>query len=308
MKYAESVNVVGNEQTATQIDKSIWQPILHQFEIPFGTKIESHWQPREGLQLNKFKVDGVDVEHIQSSDGQKTGKVFLNIHGGGYVWTLIDACRMASENYLKYAPGAELYSVDYRVAPTYKHPDALEDCIVVYKWLIAQGYKSENIILTGESAGGGLILALTLYLKDHNLPLPKGILAISPWADLEFKGTSRITNFANDVVLGKGGYEDVYAQLQKSDYIGDSDLKDPYLSPIYGDYSGFPSLLIQVGTYEVLYDDSIGVAKKAQEAGVDVKLTSYYGMSHCFQELFGDIEEAKIAWEEIGQFISKCFE
>lgn len=307
MEELTFMNVRGSEETVTPIDKAKWQAIFKQVNTPLGVKMPSNWQPPEGLKLEKFKVDEAEIEHISSANGEKNNKVILNIHGGGYVMPLNDSLRSVSVKYLNYAPGAEVYNVEYRIGPTDKHPAALEDCISAYKWLIEQGYKGEDIILTGESAGGGLILALTLYLKDHNMPLPKGVLAISPWADLEFTTPSRTVNFKNDLLLGEGGYENIYAQIQKSDYAGDSDLKDPYLSPLYGDYKGFPSLLIQVGTYEVLYDDSVSVAKKAEAAGVDVKLTSYYGMSHCFQQLFPQFAESKAAWEEIGEFIKKCF-
>ena len=303
----EFKNVVGNEKTVSPIDKKAFHAFINNMPMPFGVQdVPTNWQAPEGYTLEKFKLEDVDVEHLKKT-GEKSEKIFFYLHGGGYVASLNDSCRETAYRYSQTFEHSEVYSVNYHIAPAAKHPTALNESVMVYKWLLEQGYKSENIIICGESAGGGLILGVVHYLKDHGIPLPKGIIAISPWTDLHGDSPSITLNYKNDLILGEGTPEWLYQEALHSTYGDGCDLNDPYLSPIFGDFSGFPSMLIQAGTYEVLYDDSVRLANKAEAADVDVKLTSYYGMSHCFQETFYDLPEAIAAWEEIKEFVVKCF-
>lgn len=297
-------NVIGNEETASKTTSEMIGALLN-LALPIGKRMSSSWRPGEGYILEKMKVQGVPIERLMP-EGGGNGKVILNLHGGGYVWPLMDSSREAAIMYSQFTDGAEVINVDYRVAPTDIYPAALEDCIVAYKWLLAQGVKGEDILLTGESAGGGLVLALPLYLKDHGIETPKAVVAISPWSDVDDKSPSRQINLEKDILLGSNGCK-IANQVQLHDYAGDYDLKTPYLSPVYGDYTDFPDLLIQVGTFEVLYDDSVRVYDKAKAAGVNVTLSSYYGMSHCFQQLFLNIPETKMAVKEMRQFMRQEF-
>ncbi len=228
----------------------------------------------------------------------------FHLHGGAYVLALIDAYREGSVMYSNVAGGATVISVDYRTAPTHVYPTALNDCVQAYKWALEQGYKSENIIFVGDSAGGNLVLAVTLYLRDHNMPLPKGIIAISPWGDLEYTTPSREGNTEKDIVIGKYGLQ-LLAEVKNPSYVGQEDIKNPYISPINGDYTDFPPLLIQNGSYEILFDDCAKVYEKAKKAGVQVKHTVYEGMSHDFQLLLPSLDESALAWQEIAQFINE---
>lgn len=298
-------NVIGDEERASKPTAQSLGALLR-ISLPWGKRISSSWKPPEGYILQKEEIQGVPIERITPKTGGN-GKVVLILHGGGYVWPLLDASREAAIIYSQYIDGAEAINVDYRIAPINVYPAALEDCIVTYKWLLNQGYEGKDILIIGESAGGGLALALPLYLKDHGLALPQGVIVLSPWGDLDDKSPSRTINLERDLLLGKYGGT-MACQVQKHDYAGTCDLKTPYLSPVYGDYKGFPNLLIQAGTYEVLYDDSVRVYEKALADGVNVKLSSYYGMSHCFQEILPDLPESQLAWQEIKNFMRMCFD
>lgn len=277
--------------------------IAYADSLPYGERIPSTWQPPEGFKYEKVALNGPIIERLIPQE-KKTDKVIFHLHGGAYAMSLIDGYRDGSVVYSNVAGGAEVISVDYRTAPTYVYPTALEDCVKAYQWVLDQGYKSENIIFVGDSAGGNLVLAVTLYLRDHNMPLPNAIIAISPWACLEFDSPSRSKNIDKDVVIGNNASR-ILEEAKKPSYVGTSDIKNPYISPVYGDYTGFPPLLIQNGTYEILLDDGIKVYEKAKAAGVDVKHTLYEGMSHDFQLFLPTLEESAAAWKEIGEFISQ---
>lgn len=284
--------------------KKRMQVILEQVNtVPYGQRIPSTWQPPKGYKYEKIELEGPVVEHLIPEE-KKTDTVVFHIHGGGFEMALIDAYRESSIGYANIAGGAEVFNIDYRTAPTDIYPAALDDCIKAYEWLLAQGYKSENIVFIGDSAGGNLVLTLTLYLRDQHMPLPKRIIAISPWGDLAFDTPSRTDNIDKDIVIGRGTGK-MFDVVQEPAYLGTNDIKLPYISPIYGDYTGFPPLLIQNGTYEMLLDDGVKVYEKAKAAGVNVTHTLYKEMSHDFQLFMPDIEEGVAAWKEMEQFISK---
>lgn len=297
-------NVVGSEETATPITKEMLGP-MGTIILPVGQRLPSNWQPPAGYTLEKVTVNQVPIERL-IPEGGSNGKVVLMLHGGAYVLALMDVNRELAVIFSKLTEGAEVVNVDYRVAPTDIYPAALEDCVVAYKALLDLGYTGDNILLTGESAGGGLVLALTLYLKDHNLPLPKAAITISPWAELNELSPSYHINYTKDIILGQDGAF-IAKYVKQQSYRANTDYRTPYLSPLYGDYHNFPSLLVQVGTYEMLYDDATRVAEKAEKAGVDVTFSSYYGMCHCFQEMLPDLPESKLAWNEISEFINAHF-
>lgn len=157
-----------------------------------------------------------------------TNNIIFQIHGGGYIVALCDPYRDTAVKYSEMVGGAEVFSVDYRVAPTNRYPAALEDAVTVYKWILEQGYDSNNIIITGDSAGGNLALATTLYLKDHNIPLPKAIIAISPWSNAANDFQSVKTNIEKDVILGRYGLK-MSNQIDNPIYFQGANYKEPYL-------------------------------------------------------------------------------
>ena len=142
-------------------------------------------------------------------------------------------------------------------------------------------------------------MALCMYLRDHNMPVPGGIIAMSPWTDLTASGESYETNYEKDPLFGNTKESLIY----QNDYSGEHDRMDPYISPLFGDFRGFPPMLIQVGSIEMLLSDSVSVAAKAREQGVKVRLSVYEGMFHVFQMAYLNIPESKKAWAEAGKFI-----
>lgn len=288
-------------ETEQIIQQTLKKVVPYIDQLPNGEFIPSSWQPPEGFKNEKFKVNGVPVEHLVPQE-KGTSKVILQIHGGGYVLAFCDPYREAAVKYSKMAGGAEVFSLDYRVSPTNKYPAALEDAVTVYKWILDKGYDSNNIVIAGDSAGGNLALATTLYLKDHHIALPKAVLAISPWSNAANDFPSVERNTERDVVLGKYGLE-MGKQVNDPLYFQGVSYKEVYVSPVLGDFTGFPNLLIQVGSYEILLDDALRVAEKAKKAGVKAKITVYDEMSHDFQILIPDLEESKAAWLEMKEFL-----
>lgn len=228
-----------------------------------------------------------------------TGRVILQLHGGGYIGPMKNIYRRFAVKYSQISFGADVLTPDYRVAPEHPYPAALEDAVCAYEWLLAQGWFSEQIIVAGDSAGGGLAMALCHYLSNHGRQLPCGIIAMSPWTDLTASGESYDTNYERDPLFGKTRDSLIYNR----DYVGDHDPMDEYISPMFGDFRGFPPMLIQVGSYEMLLSDSVDVAAKARGQGVKVRLSIYDGMFHIFQMAAKMLPESRKAWVEIGKFI-----
>ncbi len=262
------------------------------------------WKAPWGFTYTKYTVNGVPVELLVKKRGDPD-RVILLLHGGAYVIGLVDLYGDLAVRYATLSGGASVALVDYRVAPKHTFPSALEDAETVWNWLLEQGYREENIIAVGDSAGGNLCLALGLKLRDDGRGMPKAILCMSPWTDMTASGESYRSNLYKDPMFGLLPWEKPTQGESgiKNLYAGNHPLDDPYLSPAYGDYRGFPPILIQVGAHEILESDAITVYEKAKSAGVDVTLTRYEGMFHVFQ-IFGDfIPEVREAWEEVSDFL-----
>ncbi len=233
----------------------------------------------------------------------KTNRVILQIHGGGYVRGLRNIYRDFSVMYSKKSQYATVVTLNYRLAPKYPYPAALEDALEAYQWILKSGYVGEEIVIVGDSAGGGLSLALMMYLRDHGYILPAGIIVMSPWTDLTCSGKSYVSNATRDPNFGNN--KD--SILRNSSYIGEHLPEHPYISPLFGDFSKAPPTLIQVGDYEMLLSDAIGVANKFRESNRKVKLSIYEGMFHEFQMGLNLLPESKRAWEEIERFFQKIY-
>lgn len=229
-----------------------------------------------------------------------TGRVILQIHGGGYIGPMKNTYRDFAVQYSRRSLGGDVLTVDYRVAPEFPYPAALEDAVASYKWLIEEKkYAPEKIVVAGDSAGGGLTLALILYLRDHGIPLPAGVIVMSPWTDLTCSGESYTTNYSRDPQFGNTKDNMLY----NSSYIGDNDPREPYISPVFGEYHGFPPVLMQVGSEEVLLSDTLTVAEKLRNAHGKLRLSVYDGMFHVFQMALRLIPESREAWTEVGRFL-----
>ncbi len=239
--------------------------------------------------------EGLSAEWIHPAGSTSTpsasDKAIFYTHGGGYVTGNCADHRMHVAKFVRAAGvGALLY--DYRLAPEHPFPAAMQDTLTAYRWLLSQNVRPENIIIVGESAGGGLCLASLLAIRDEKLPLPAAGVALSPWTDLKCSGESYRTNARRDIsTLGSwevwGGY-----------YVGSNDPTNPWISPLYGDLHDLPPILIEVGDHEILLDDSRGFAEKAKSAGVDITLHVWEGMVHCFPLFAPMFPEAIQAWDE----------
>lgn len=260
---------------------------------------EAPWKCPDCFELTVIEMGAFQMELLASRENPSRNKIILQLHGGGYVGGMRNAYRMFAGLYNEVSRGMSVLTVDYRVAPENPYPAALEDAFAAYCYLIEDGWFAEQIILAGDSAGGGLAMALCHYLKDKGMQLPCGIIAMSPWTDLTASGESYDTNYERDPLFGKTRDSLIY----NKDYIGDNDPLNAYISPLFGDFRQFPPMLIQVGSYEMLLSDSVSVAAKAREQGGKVRLSIYEGMFHIFQMAAKMLPESKRAWVEIGKFI-----
>ena len=259
---------------------------------------EPEWRVPEFYNLRVIEEKNCRLELLEC-EIKNERLVLLQLHGGGYIGGMRNAYRSFAGLYSELGRGMSVLTVDYRVAPEHPYPAALEDAVCAYEWLLAQGWFSEQIIVAGDSAGGGLAMALCHYLINHGRQLPCGIIAMSPWTDLTASGESYDTNYERDPLFGKTRDSLIYNR----DYVGDHDPMDEYISPMFGDFRGFPPMLIQVGSYEMLLSDSVDVAAKARGQGVKVRLSIYDGMFHIFQMAAKMLPESRKAWVEIGKFI-----
>ena len=261
---------------------------------------EKMWECPEHLEMEVVQMEHFQMELLKKKEESSKG-IILQLHGGGYYGRLHNTYRDMAGLYNELSNGFDVLSVDYRVAPKHPFPAALEDAVTSYQWILEQHYRPDRIFVAGDSAGGGLALALCLYLRDHSLKLPRGIITMSAWTDLTKSGESYQENFDMDPVFG--GTKD--SLIYKDGYYKHFDPEDPYISPVNGDYHGFPPMLMQVGEYEMLLSDTLTVAQKARQAGVPVKEHIYKGMFHVFQMGLLLYPEAREAWVEIGRFIRK---
>jgi acetyl esterase/lipase len=238
---------------------------------------------------------GVPSEWLLAPDCDR-GRVLLYLHGGGYCLGSLTTHREMIAR-IGRAAGCACLSVDYRLAPEHRFPAALEDALAAYRWLASAGADPARIAVAGDSAGGGLCLALLLALRDAGDPMPRAAALLSPWTDLTLSGASYAEHAAEDMMVSKAGG----AALAKA-YLGGADPSAPLASPLFGNFSGLPPLLIQVGTAEVLLDDSLRLADRARAAGVAVELERWEEMFHVWQ-FWANLPEAAQAVAKIGIFL-----
>ncbi|MHA1303183.1 MAG: alpha/beta hydrolase [Candidatus Heimdallarchaeaceae archaeon] len=249
------------------------------------------------VSVEPTSIDEMYAEWLEPHN-VNTQRVLLYLHGGAYTIGSPQT-HLAFTARLSLVTSSRVLLIDYRLAPENPFPAAVEDAVRAYLWLIKEHkIKPENIIVMGDSAGGGLTIATLLKLKQEGITLPAAAICISPWVDLALTGESIITRAEEDPQLAKADL-----QFAAEMYLQGEDPRNPLASPLYADLSGLPPLFIQVGTAEILLDDSTRIAKKAREAGVDVTLDIWDEMIHCFT-LFGKlIPESKKALDNINYFI-----
>ena len=250
------------------------------------------------VEVNGTMVDagGVPAELQVTQDAAKE-KLIIYFHGGGYIGGAIASHRNLT-GHLALQSRYSVLSVEYRLAPEHAHPAAVEDAVTSYQWSLANCYEPENIVLAGDSAGGGLTAACLIDLRDKQLPLPAAAVLISPWLDMSLAGETMITNDENDSSISA-----ISMPRTRELFISEDQINDPLASPLEADLGGLPPLLIQVGDEEVLLSDSERFNEKAAASGVDVELRVWPEMFHVWHACVGLFEEATAAIDEMTQFI-----
>jgi len=260
---------------------------------PSTSEIHGKWYP--------VTSGPVPMEWIVA-DGADPDSRILYVHGGSWISGSPAGYRAFLARISK-ASAAVVLSVDYRLAPEHQFPAGLEDCLLAYQWMRQNGLKgtkpAASAYLMGDSAGGNLALASLLKIKDDTLPLPEAVIAISPATDFTGKSPSLVSRASVDPIVNPRLLPALIPV-----YLGRKiNPTHPYASPLFGEYSEMPPILLQVGDAEVLLDDSTRLAKHASDQGCEVKLEIWEGMPHVFQGFAPFLPQASEAIDAIGGFI-----
>lgn len=270
-----------------------------------NTDLEKHRQSQDqiGMLLGNTKeieyqeidIGGMYGEWVSVNRAHMKKYVILHCHGGGYsTGSSLYARTLTSK--LATSTSMDVLCFDYRLAPEHPYPAAIEDAMKAWDYLMLLGYGARDVIITGDSAGGNLALALVLRLKKQGRILPRGLVLMSPWTDLTSSGKSYVSKADVDPVLDKD-----YLNQMIDAYAGDRDLKNPMISPLFGDFTGFPPTYIQVGENEILLSDSLRLHQALVDANVSVKMEHFPGMWHVFQ--MSPVKTAYEAMEKNAEFI-----
>lgn len=227
-------------------------------------------------------------------------RLLVHVHGGGYV--LGPGLSATREAILLAGFGRfKVISIDYRMPPDFPYPAALDDAMAVWKEAVKMA-DPKNMAIFGTSTGGGMTLAMVLRAKDERLPLPAAIAPGTPWADLTDTGDSYKTNeWVDNILVTWNGWLGDAARL----YAGSHDLKEPYLSPIYGDFHGFPPAILTTGTRDLFLSNTVRTHRKLRRAGVEADLNVYEGQSHAEYYINVDAPETKEAMMDIANFLDR---
>jgi acetyl esterase/lipase len=250
------------------------------------------------IQIRHVDAGGVEAELIWPARLHHPigRRAILFIHGGGFYSGSIRSHSLLAGSLAK-AASSDVLLIDYRRTPEYGYPAQINDALSAYRYLLDSGYSNGNIIVMGDGAGGNLALETVLRQMRSRQPLPAAVVALSPITDLAASGASVTSNAANDRVLDKT----VLEALRKA-YLGNNSATDPDISPLYADLSGFPPLLLQVGSGELLLDDTLRLADKAHKDGVDVTAQVWPGMPHQWQLFPSVLDDADKAGQKIAEF------
>jgi monoterpene epsilon-lactone hydrolase len=258
-------------------------------------RVPKGWRVRE-LLLPPMHGEWIEPNTKRDSD-PTAGRTILYLHGGGYFFNSPQTHRAITFALAKGA-GARLFALDYRLAPEFPFPAALDDAVAAYRRLLHDGIAPENLIVAGDSAGGGLVLATLVALRDQGDPLPAGAVLFSPWTDLAVTGASVAANEPTDALFYAEGLRHAVPH-----YLGGEAPTHPLISPLYADLKGLPPLFIQASDSEVLLDDSTRLVEKAREAGVHVMFKTWPRLPHVWQVFAPFLPEGRAALAEAAAFI-----
>ena len=244
-----------------------------------------------------FMINHIPAERVEAGTGIGSQKVLLHCHGGGYaVGSTLSHRPLAAQ--LSLATGYSVITFNYRLAPEHRFPCALEDAVTVYQWLLER-YTTSNIVISGDSAGGGLAFALLLAARECHLPQPSAVVVLSPWLDMACEGNTFDINKPFDPAGNRGGL-----LMMAHSYAGKDQLKHPLVSPLYADtLANLCPMLLQTGTAETLLDDSRRFAEKARLEGADVTLQEWPDMIHVWHSFYGRIPQALDALHAINTWL-----
>ncbi len=248
------------------------------------------------IDIDRIGAGGVPAAWI-SAPGVGKDRVMLYVHGGGYV---IGSLRSHGSMlaHISRATGFRVLGLEYRLAPENPFPAPVEDTLAAYRWLIDNGYDPQNIVLGGDSAGGGLVVAAMVAMRYLGEPMPAAGVCISPWVDMQASGQSFTTNATSDPSVTRDRILLIAAM-----YMAGKDPKAPLASPIHADLQGLPQLLIQVGSIETLLDDANAIAERAKAAGVKVELQVWDDMPHVWHHFASILPEGQQAIQCIDAFL-----
>ncbi|MEV4265867.1 alpha/beta hydrolase [Kribbella sp. NPDC049584] len=251
--------------------------------LPLGDDVKLVERTLGGVPALDVHVDGADA------DG-----VILYLHGGSYVvGSARTGANLAAP--LSRRSGVPAVSLDYRLAPEHAFPAAIHDALAAYRELVESGQK---VVIVGDSAGGGLALATMIAARAERLPLPAGAVLLSPWTDVSLKSPTMDSRDEDDPLFSRANMAE-----SAEFYLGGADPKNELASPVFADLKGLPPLLVQVGTAEILLDDSLRLVARAAEQDVDVSLDVVAGAPHVFQYFAGVMSEADEALDHAATFV-----
>lgn len=231
----------------------------------------------KGVEYTPVTVEDMSCEWVRVTRAHMKKYVILYCHGGGYSTGSTVYARTLTKK-LAESTSMDVFAFNYRLAPEHPYPAATDDALKAWNYLMYLGYGARDVIVAGDSAGGNLALSLTLRLKEQERLLPRGLVLLSPWTDLTKSGKSYESRKEVDPVL-----DHEYLDRMIENYAGGQALSDPLISPLFGNFKGFPPTYIQVGDNEILLSDATLLHKKLLKENVSAHLDVYKGMWHVFQ-------------------------
>ena len=280
------------------IFRSGYAPELQRQKLERVTRLSQLLMPA-GTQFTQNSLGGLRTEWVENLLKGVQGHL-LFFHGGAYVVGSPRTHRNLTAHLARRC-SLRVAAVDYRLAPEDPFPAATDDALAAYRALLTQGVPAQQIILGGDSAGGGLAMACAIAIRDAGLQPPAGVICISPWVDLTISGESITRQSETEVILTPQVLIDAAAL-----YLNKASTQNPLASPLFADLRGLPPLLIQVTDAEILYSDSTRLAEAATRQGVNTTLQVAPGLWHDWQLYAGQMPEADAALELIAKFVREC--